>query len=335
MGLLALPLVFLAGCFATPGPEPTSSPASSRAASTPSPAPEAQPEQPFDGDCGLVLSSDAAKTVFDGHTATLNMTDSLTSVMPDVPASTELVGGVTCAWAAESIPGAHLGVFVVPVADVPADILETRTEFACHGWGVCGRGEVHSGMWVFAETTGPVYEDPTAEQLAALERTVDAAIGSVTGQPAEVLAGVAVPPGPDWWTLSSCGDIESVAAVAGMTSPEPGFPSDNFPEGPLWEYLTGAGAVTWCPWYESSTGAVLSTEVYVQPGIGAPSASQLEAAGAEPITISGADAAYRISDGGGHVRSVKVLAVVGPNRITVGGDEPEAVAAAAISVLAG
>ena len=335
--LIASALILLAGCAAAPAPEPatTSDASTTPDPSTPSaePSPVAQPKVPFDGDCERVISSDALSALFDGETMTPIDRGWLAAVMPDVADSTELIGGVTCAWDGDSDSSAYLSVFVVPLDAVPAETVEARAEFACFGWGMCGRGETQSGMWVFASTYGSAYEDPSPEESAALERTVDAAIASVSQQPAELLTGVAVPPAPDWWSVNSCSDLESIASAAGMTSPTAGFPSDNIPEGPLWETLTAVGAVSWCPWHEFISNGAILTEVYVQPGIGAPSESELVAASAEPISISGADVAYRITEGEGSARNVRVVAVVGPNRLTVSGDEPEAVAEAAIAVL--
>lgn len=290
-----------------------------------------QPKVPFDGDCGLALSADAGSAIFEGTAPVLAEPAPFSSVMPDLAASTEVGGGLTCMWSTDD---AHLRVIVLPAAAVADDIVDARAEFGCHGWGFCGRGEVQNGMWVHAETFGSAYADPTPEESAALEQRVDTALASLSEQPSEQLAGVAVPRTAEWWALDSCSSIESVAAAAGMVSPTPGYPSDNIPDGPLWEALTADGAVAWCPWHEFTSDGAIMTEVYVQPGIGAPSEAQLADAGAEAITISGADSAYRIPEEAGSARSFKVVAVVGPNRLTVSGDEPEAVTAAAITALA-
>lgn len=329
--LIASALLLLAGC-ATESATPDSS-TTAPDPSTPSaePSPVAQPKIPFDGDCGLALSADAVSGIFDGRTPVLAEPEPFAPVMPDLAATAELGGGLACTWSTDD---ANLRVVVLPAAAVADDIVDARAEFGCQGWGFCGRGEVHDGMWVHAETFGSAYADPTPEESAALEQTVDTALASLSEQPSEQLAGVAVPRAAEWWVLDSCDAIESVAAAAGMASPTPGYPSDSVPSGPLWEALAADGAVAWCPWHESTSGGTILTEVYVQPGIGAPSDAHLAAAGAEAITISGADSAYRIPEDAGSARSFKVVAVVGPNRLTVSGDAAEAVAAAAITALA-
>jgi hypothetical protein len=54
----------------------------------------------------------------------------------------------------------------------------------------------------------------------------------------------------------------------------------------------------------------------------------------ETISIAGADAAYRlVHEYSGGARGVEILVVDGPNRLLVGGDRPEAVAAAVLAVL--
>jgi hypothetical protein len=193
-------------------------------------------------------------------------------------------------------------------------------------------------MWVLVETprldvNEEVLSDSETQRLTAV---VDAAVGSVFGHSPADYAGAPVTSTADWWALPTCDELQpTVAAAAVMTSPEAGFPGDNVPEGAVWESLQAADIVRWCPWYQHGDQDTRITELYLQSGVGAPSASQLAAAGAELITIPGADVAYRlVQDYSGGARSVEILAVTGPNRLLVGGDEQEAVAAAVLAALA-
>lgn len=334
-GLLAA-LLLVTGCAAAPAP------AATEPAATESPAPtatadEPQAKVPFGGDCSTVLGPDVVADIFDGQPPTVSARTHLGGVMPDTSGSLAQLGGLACNWASPESEIAFVGVVLLPVAEVPAEIVAAHEDFGCYGWSICGRAETVSGMWVLVET--PVL-DQNAEALSdsdeqLLTSVVDAAIGSVVAHPAAVYAGVAVTPAADWWTLPSCDALESVAAsAAGMTTPEAGFPGDNVPEGPVWETLEASGIVKWCPWYEPADQSTRITALQFQSGVGVPSAARLAAAGAEAITIPGADAAYRlVQDDGGGARSVEVLVIAGPNRLLVGGDQQEAVATAVLASL--
>ncbi|MDQ7876723.1 hypothetical protein Q9R08_01925 [Microbacterium sp. QXD-8] len=293
---------------------------------------------PFGGDCSTVLSADVVADIFDGESPTISARNYLRGVMPDVSGSIAQLGGLACNWVSEASQIRYLGIAVVPVEAVPADVLAARTSFGCYGWSICGRGEVRSGMWVLAET--PQFqqtdEAPSEAEMRLLKSAVDRSISSVFAQPQADFAGFPTTPTEDWWSLPPCETLQSAASeAAGMTALEPGFPGDNVPEGPTWEVLEPSGVVRWCPWYENVDRSSLITVLHLQSGVGAPSDEQLRVAHAEPTAIPGADAAYRFVEeysGGG--RSVQTLAVVGPNRLLVSGDQSEAVAAAVIAALA-
>jgi hypothetical protein len=327
----------LAGCAAAPAPAETIAEVSPSPTPTPTPTPEASPKVPFGGDCSTVLSADVVADIFDGASPTISSINYLRGVMPDVSGSIAQLGGLSCKWESEASQIRYLGIVVIPVDAVPADLLAARASFGCYGWTICGRGETNAGMWVLVETpqllaTG---EAPSEEEVRLMESAVDQSISSVFTKPRAEFAGFPTTPAADWWSLPSCETLESaVSQAAGLTTPEPGFPSDNVPEGPTWDILDGAGIARWCPWYEFTDQSSRNTEVHLQSGVGAPSDEQLTRADAEPTAIPGSDAAYRFVEEYSGGRSVDILAVVGPNRLLVGGDQPEAVAAAVIALLA-
>ncbi|WP_106815848.1 hypothetical protein [Microbacterium timonense] len=335
--LIAAALV-LAGCAATSVPTPTASEGVAAPASEATPTPEPpQARVPFDGDCSGVLTADLAAQIFHGVQPVTSSPDNIGGLMPDVAGSLARLGGLACTWWAEGAPVEYLSVAVIPRMHVPDDVAAERAQFGCYGWGYCGRGEVRSDMWVLAETAR-VNEndlDPSAEEASVMTAAVDGLIQSVLGHAPSVYSGVPVSPAADWWTLPACEKIASAAASgAGITAPQPGFPGDNVPDGPVWEVLTAAGVAQWCPWYDLTENSSRITELQLQSGVGAPSAAQLEAHNVETISIAGADAAYRlVYEYSGGARGVEILVVDGPNRLLVGGYGPEAVAAAVLAVL--
>jgi len=327
----------LVGCAAAPAPAETIAAVSPSPTPIPTPTPEASPKVPFGGDCSTVLSADVVADIFEGESPTSRAATSLHGIMPDVTGSIAQLGGLACNWVSETSQLRYLGIVVIPVEAVPADLLAARASFGCYGWSICGRGEVNAGMWVLAETaqlqeTG---EAPSEEETRLLKSVADQSISSVFARPPAEFAGFPTTPAEDWWSLPPCETLAPAAThAAGMTTPEPGFPGDNIPEGPTWEILVGAGIVQWCPWYELADQSTLITELHLQSGVGAPSDEQLRIADAEPTVITGADAAYRFVEEYSGGQSVEILVVVGPNRLLVGGDQPEAVAAAVLAVLA-
>ncbi|WP_019182348.1 hypothetical protein [Microbacterium yannicii] len=339
--LAALTLVavcVLSGCAAEAvAPSPSVAPPAAEATSTPSPEPP-RSKVPFSGDCASVLPTDVAREIFLGAEPQVHAPNRPHGVMPDTSASLARLGGLMCWWTADDAQIGYLSVTMIPVGAVPESLVTAHAEFGCYGWAICGRAETRFGMWVLSETTrqyGPETELSESE-AQALRSAVDAGIEAIFARSPEEVSGVPEEATEEWWTLPDCTALEQpVAAAAGMANPESGFPGDNIPEGPAWEVIEGEGVAAWCPWYEySASGSTLITEIQMQSGVGGPSPAQLEAAGAVAISIPGADAAYRIDDGSGSgARAVEVLAIVGPNRIVVGGDRPEEVAAAALTVL--
>jgi hypothetical protein len=335
-GLLVAALL-ATGCAATPAPAATTPAASASAAPTPSPE-TPQAKVPFAGECADALTADTVAEIFEGATPTGGASSFIGRVVPDAAGSLAQLGGLDCTWSSTGSDIAYLAVSVIPAAAVPAEVVADHEEFDCYGWGMCGRAEVASGMWVFAETPrlDPMLEALTAEESQRLTRVVDAAISSVVNHAPVDYTGVPTARGTDWWPLPPCDALQTaVATAAGMTSPETGFPGDNVPEGAVWETLKASGVMQWCPWYQNVGQETLLSELYLQSGVGAPSPSQLAAAGAEQFSLEGADAAYRlIQHNGVGTPGIQVLAVVGPNRLLVGGDNQEAVAAAVVAALA-
>ena len=330
----------LSGCASNAGSTGSSTASAPRPGATPTPTPTPEPVQarvPFDGDCHSVLAADVVADVFDAETPTVREQSYIRGVMPDPSGSLAQLGGLACLWVSDSSQIRQLSVVVAPAATVPAELVASRSAYSCYGWGTCGRGEVRSGTWVLAETPQLQYrEEASAEETQLLTGTIDAAIQSVFAHDAADIAGIPAVRGDDWWILPACEQLEpAVTEAAGLTAPEEGFPGDNVPEGAAWDIMTAAGLAQWCPWYDLSSGNARIAEVHLQAGIGAPSDAQLAIAEATAISVPGADAAYRFESDSVSARSLEVLVVVGSNRILATGDEAEAVAAAALAVLAG
>lgn len=328
----------LTGCAGAPAATQSPSAVAPRPSATPTPTPEpAQAEVPFDGDCARVLPADVLADVFDGEEPTVREQSYLRGVMPDPSGSLAQLGGLACLWVAQTSQIERLAVVVAPVGAVPAELVAAREAYSCYEWGICGRGEIRSGMWVLAEAPQlQQREAASPEETELLTAAVDIAIQSVFAHEQEEFAGTPTAPAEDWWDLPACDAFEpAVAAAAGMTAPERGFPGDNVPEGAAWDIITAAGVAQWCPWYDLSSGSARTAELYLQAGVGAPSDAQLAVAEATPITVRGADAAYRFAHEKSSARSVEVLVVVGANRLLATGDDAEAVAAAALELLVG
>jgi hypothetical protein len=329
---------FISGCAAGPiAPSPAVSPPAAEATTSPTVDPPS-PKIPFSGDCASVLLADVQVELFAGGQPQVSEWDRIHGVMPDTAASLARLGGLTCSWTADAGRIGWLSLTMMPAATVPESVIAAHTEFGCYGWSICGRSEIRSGMWVLSETARgyTAGNEMSADEAQVLASAVDAGIEAVFARSNQDLSGVPVEVTEEFWTLPDCTALEqTVAAAAGMTDPEPGLPTDNVPEGPVWEVVKGRGIAAWCPWHEySASGAVLLADLQLQSGVGSPTAGQLEAASAEAISIPGADAAYRLALGASpSARTREVLAVVGPNRILVRGDRPEEVAAAALAVL--
>lgn len=331
----------VSGCASSPGATGSPTAVAPRPSATPTPTPTPTPEPvqarvPFDGDCDRILAPGALVDYFGGAEPTVRALDGIRGVMPDVAGSLAQLGGLACAWTTETPRIRHVVVVVVPVAAVPAELVDAYAEYTCSSLPACGRAETRSGMWVLAETPPLQYRDePSAEETQLLTATIDTVIGSVVGHGSEEFAGVPAALAPGVWDLPPCDAFESaVAGAAGMDAPQPGFPTDNVPDGSVWAIITAAELAQWCPWWDYSSGEARMAEIHLLSGIGAPSDAQLAAAETTPITVAGADAAWTFPDHQGVGRSIEVLVVVGQNRLLAAGVDAEAVAAAALQVLA-
>jgi hypothetical protein len=328
----------LSGC-ATPtagsglaGTESASPSASALPTQTP------QPRVALDGDCGAVLPSSAAQGAFESASFVPSSTTSLSAVMPDAAASAALIGALTCAWSVDGSRISHASIDIVPEEAVPAAVLESSAAFACDGSSLCGRAETHDGVWVRAAVNRWVApEQPVSEEEAAeLQNAVALMLASVFSHPSTDLRGVPVEPDPTWWKLAACDLLHpAVVEATGSAEVEPGFPSDVEPSGSMWEVLVANDASRWCAWHSYAEQEPVLVELDLQPGVGAPSSEQLEGARAEAIDIAGADVAYVLRlDDRPTARSTKLVAVVGDNRLTVGGNHIEAVATHVLGALA-
>lgn len=306
-------------------------------------APSATPDIPFGDDCDALLSDATWQAITGGAPAPVS-SPSLLSVMPDREASAALVGGLDCAWKVDPGGAAVAALALFPLDTVSATSIDETSQFGCDAYGMCGRAEIQGDMWVVATVyrrDADPYSEPSSGEAATLGAAVDAMLADIATHADADRLGRAAASREGWWTIPDCAAFQdSVTVAAGMADPQPGYPTDNFPDGAVWDVLVGSGVDQWCPWYSYQDDGARLVEIYIQPGVGSPSADLLEAAkpfdadGTVPPQVAGADAAYWISDGqASSSRSTKLLVVSGVNRITVSGDDMEAVAAAVLAIL--
>ena len=198
-------------------------------------------------------------------------------------------------------------------------------------------GSIVQNVWIGAGITSDVgdpWREMTDEETARQAQRVQRIIDTVAAKSAGVSA-VATPRGAAWWSLPECSSLhETVNAAVGVAL-ESGFPGDSIPHGMDWETLVDAGLVNWCSWYSTADSSATIVEVYVQPGAGAPSAKTLADTEVRTWNVAGADAAWMQVEPN-HPESTRLVAVVGPNRLTLHmrSPDPARVADVAAALLA-
>jgi hypothetical protein len=267
----------------TPTPEPTPEP-------TPQPtAPAAPPEgvTPFAGDCAAALDEASVEAV-----AGIDM---MLSDYRWRTGADDVLGGIDCVWVSDGVylaATAHL--FAYPEAVVGED-LRAGTPTGC--------ASIEDGARVECTQAGTV--DGTWMVVRAAGDTDAVTAAGVAGLFAEASTRLADHPTPSpalrtpqWWSLPDCAEVAASVdpavygfervALLGQSS-----------RGEATERLEGialfAEATSWCELHftsgsgDTSSGEVVRVDVVPGGAIAFPTA--LAAAGAEPVTVDGAQAA--------------------------------------------
>ncbi len=305
-------VALLAGC--TAGPVPG---ASSSASPVASPSSTSGQEKtaliPFDGDCARVATDEQVGAIL----GTPVRSDTTSTIAHPVE-SVALLGGLDCIWFE---PGsAYLRLDLFPVGVVPTEVAADAAALACGGSNVCGRAETIGSTWVKAAVTrdGASDTEPAGAERARITAQLEAVFALVRAASADTLAARPAEREAAWWTIPACAALQD-AVIAGTGDPDlrPGYPTDAVPSGVAWDIAVSAGVVQWCPWYAVGADQGLrAVELDIQPGVGSPTDAGL--AGALPSRVEGADHAWWIGSGSDG-RKPEVVAVSGPNRLTVRG----------------
>jgi hypothetical protein len=314
----------------TVAPTPT---ATGTSTPTPTETTSTQARAPFDGDCAGLLDAGRISEVTGGN-ATAKADEALHTGLLGDSASAALLGGLSCVWGVEGGIAAELTVSVFPVAVVPDQVLADGRQFGCWGWGYCGIAREQSGTWVRVDLArNDVMSDVSAEEEAALTAVADAVFTEAFSHPAAELSGVPAPADPDRWNLDCAALLPTVEGVFGTTQLTPGFQTDSFPQGPVWDVLTAGEIAAWCPWYHSSGTGEVQTEIDIRLGVAAPDPDLLAQRGYHPMEFGGVDAAYRSDELNG--AGPGVLLVADGNVLLVRHTDAETMAAAVLATLRG
>lgn len=298
-GLGAL-MLLAAGCSIQEVPNPVPA-VSATASQTPAPSPSVSSavELPFGGDCAQVLSGELIDALGGQSDA------------PDVAADNELyaledaipvVGGLRCYYGANATDGVVVSILPASMYTDAVRSQWTATLAAeCTAWhGLCLR---------YVEASG----------LMATIAGVPAAVAQVAEGFMLSAATSAAPHGVELrpWKLA-CEDIGALVTDAtgwnGLAFSKGAMGSDT----PDMDLMTSSPALSLCNWRDTSeawasTGLVATM---MQRSVGAPTATALELAGAQPTELAGADQAWIMTTNEQHVRT-SMIAVVGEDRITV------------------
>jgi hypothetical protein len=288
LGVALLVVLSLAGCTASPTPEP--------------PVDEAPvmtvpgPELPFAGDCSSVLSP---ATASEAAGVTLELSDLgqlfRHAVSPEALAP-EAAGGLLCDWASEGETAGWVTVLVLPADSFDARSRSFRCSTALEGDGgtqSCGFATVTSGLWfsvVLGGASGFAEADfrEGAKVLEAEFTATAATLDSVPVPPAAVEA-------------RTCGSFGDIAASVESPSLEV-VPSKEIANAPLGYHdaLVASGYVS-CSWEpsgdETAEGELDGFLFSYLPD--APWAeSRIVALGATQLRLEGVDSAWLLSSDG-------------------------------------
>ncbi|AZS36380.1 hypothetical protein CVS47_00981 [Microbacterium lemovicicum] len=306
----------------SPSPTPTVTPTPSISPTpslTPTEPPPPVPAVAFDGDCSRVLTDEEASEAA-GEPVSLFGRSTDSSLYPETTASTNLLGGIQCAWRGEEIGiGSFVSVTVLDARAVPADVTDKYSASVCTGLSaVCETVRVVGDAWIGATVPRTVSDlgSPTEDELQSIDNALAFVIDAVSSRLPETST-VAVPRQSSWWAPGSCEAQRAAVDRAAGGSMEARFPGDFVPEGLTWDAMVAAGVIQWCPWYRySDTGRGPLFQIYSQPGAAAPDADYLERARLTPVEVDGADSAW-IAYSETYPDEGMVVAVRGDNRLTV------------------
>jgi hypothetical protein len=207
----------------------------------------------------------------------------------------------------------YVGVSVYPADAVAASVRDTYSDAQCMMHYVCEVGKQIGEFWVSAGVDIAGDSDFSDEAMAEVETRALAVIDIVAPKLSATSARP-TPRTPEWWSLRECDALtSSVEEIVGAAL-EPVFPGDAIPSGVDWDVLVGAGIDRWCPWSGGESNPPVLIEVITQPGIGAPTSS--EVVGGQPIDVEGADLAWYRQDQA-QEGDFTFVAVAGPNRVLV------------------
>jgi hypothetical protein len=286
--ITSLAIASIAGCAASPvaGAKPTASPApsaSSAPAASPTPAPVTAPERVFDGSCAAVPAADLSVD----FGVTVTPLEAEWDRDPEYIAVAH-AGGIRCVWgdspAADSV---WLSVVVLPtsVLGEPDQFEPECTE----GYGCVFSADLEgfSLFGVLVNHTATV--DATTAAYEAVSARFSAAV-SAEEQPAPYAADGAWPKGVACETLDQQGLVGAAIGAAGAAA----YPWGGDAEPNPGVYRAGEGAgVTQCGWNDAGEQSV---KLSVLPGGAWAEEDVAAAAGATPVTVEGASAAYAVGD---------------------------------------
>lgn len=301
--VLALSLLSLAACAATPVGSETASPSatpSATASADPAQAESSIPEQVFGGDCAAVLSADDATSVL---------------TVPSVPQTTPIsllpfaqsardIGGLNCGWdSSDEAASASLRLTVLPADAAGADATtKDNTCDALPGEGECLFSIVEQGWW-FSANVSPMSSDSGAvnAQIATLTSLLTAAAGNAGAAgdfvPSTVLDGEWTD-GVDCVALAQAVDAETLLNVPGLAL------APDAPVGPIEApvgYYAAADAAGFaaCTWVGSTGGSGEESDAVFVNYLSGGSWIEDEVAalpGAQELSGEGIDRAYLVTD---------------------------------------
>lgn len=283
---------------------------------TPTPTPTATAQTPrvaFNGDCTKVLTDQEASAAL-GASVSLQHSSAGTLFDSERPV-TALMGGVGCNWE-NSDSHRFVSAYVLDARVLPAAEKLRYDQVVCSGLdgSICETGRLVGDTWLGARID-LLGGDPSDVQRRQVATRLSALLDILQSR---VYAGiaVAVPRAASWWSLPSCEALTSTVADASARDIVSGPLTDNVPDGMMFDIAEAADYSRWCPWRTNSDEVWERIELTMEPGVGGPPDEAVDASGAQPFEVPGADRAWIDAD----TRSPDdktVVAIAGPNRLIV------------------
>ncbi|GAA2538284.1 hypothetical protein GCM10009860_18750 [Microbacterium mitrae] len=302
-------VLLLTGCTGTP--QPTQPTQTSAASETTAPEPSSSPEQPtpvvypFNGDCSQALSP-----------ALIEELGGLSEEYEASPAGGEIaamldaivaVGGLRCGYGDPTAGGGSHLLVLLPAAMYTDEV---RNEWAdalsreCTSVG-------HNTCISFAEGSSLVAMVTTAPEDAELLERIAADFVQTAAASGVVPTGAELEP----WGIT-CEDIgRLVLKATGWSDLTVGYSLLDV-DSPYMAAMFASPSLRPCHWRSADQDPQKQGTIatMLQRGVGAPSEESLASANAEPITLAGADSAWRTQNAAGQLT---LIAVVGNDRISV------------------